>query len=280
MGWSDSKEVAKEYAGSGFYQKLANDKDKFVGVPLGEPDWEKSIYDEDGLVGQAKKTYRPGSAEYVKLEKAGIKPRAQFKMFFLVFEEGNGDDMRKVSPPAVRQWQFNATVLTNLEKFVKKVGINTSDLPFPYAESAFEVERQGAAKDPKTQYSFFPIALTDAHRAALKKAKLPEKKNQAEGGNAEAKAKNTATEAEPDDFGNYEEEKTKADGPISADEAKAIVARIKALPDAAEKAKKLLGELGLAGKRVADIQTSQLAKALSIVDGFEGKAPAGDEDPF
>ena len=131
----------------------------------------------------------------------------------------------------------------------------------------FEIERHGAAGDPKTSYSILPEEkLTDELRGAIAGTELHDLEQLANGGSA-----GTAT---PRSNGST------PSGPIDPRAAGELVARLKALPRSDVDA--FLARFGV--QRVRDLQAADEAAARAFIDELEAQQTAAsataEVDPF
>ena len=142
---------------------------------------------------------------------------------------------------------------------------------------AFEIQRHGAAKDPKTTYSILP-----EHQLSVEQQKafqaLPQhdlaKLYSSEGDSGGAKGGQS--------LDSYDKKSdAKGDGTVPPSVAQGLVTALKALPR--EATDKFLAKFGV--QRIKDLPTSQVEKARAFVEQLqtESAAPAADEtevDPF
>lgn len=125
----------------------------------------------------------------------------------------------------------------------------------------FEIERQGDAGDPKTKYSILPEEKINTDlRAQMNKAELHDLASIGAGSDDDAESsKPKATSA----------------GPISEQDAQAIVERLKLLPKSDVSA--FLTKFGV--PRVRDMKSADVTAAKGLLDDLDGGAQ-GEVDPF
>ena len=234
--WEQTEEMAKKHdADSSTWLKLANDEDKAVVVFLGEP-YPREVSFVDGKYVPADDAVRAAGhkvslrvAYNVALPETGeVKVLEQGVMFFK-------DVVRARSKYTTEKW-------------------------------AFEVQRHGAAKDPKTTYSILPERqLTAEERKSFQAVELLDLPKLYAG----------ELEKEP------ESEEAAPEGPIDPKLATAIVTQLKAMPRQA--VDRFLEQFGI--KRIKDLPAAQWERAKAFVEKLvaEFDAPATtpvEVDPF
>ncbi|MDP1826624.1 MAG: hypothetical protein Q8L48_25360 [Archangium sp.] len=233
--WEQTEEMAKKHdADSSTWLKLANDEDKAVVVFLGEP-YPREVSFVDGK-------YVPFD-DAVKA--AGHKGSLRVAYNVAVYETGD-----------VRVLEQGVMFFKDLVRVREKYGLE---------KWAFEVQRHGAAKDPKTTYSILPERQLSAEERkdfeTLVLLDLPK----LYAGEAEAQP---AVEAVPE-------------GPIDPKLATAIVTQLKAMPRQA--VDRFLEQFSI--KRIKDLPAAQWERAKAFVESLvaEFDAPAttaAEVDPF
>jgi hypothetical protein len=234
--WEQTEELAKKHdADSSTWLKLANDEDKAVVVFLGEP-YPREVSFIDG--------------KYVPVDDA-------------VRAAGNKVSLRiayNVALPETGELKVleqGVVFFKDLVRVREKYGLD---------KWAFEVQRHGAAKDPKTTYSILPERqLTGEERKSLLAVELLDLPKLYAG---ETEKEPGAADIEPS-------------GPIDAKLATAIVTQLKAMPRQA--VDRFLEQFEL--KRIKDLPAAQWEAAKAFVEKlvaeFDAPATTGVEvDPF
>jgi len=129
-GWDHATDLADKHtnSGNGLFVRLANDRDKVVGVFLGEP-----LARETHWTGEK---YEECTGEGCSHCAEGKRPNLRVSMnFYLPAEK----DLKVI--------EGGVTWFKDLLKARDKYGLN---------QWLFEVERHGAAGDPKTSYTILP----------------------------------------------------------------------------------------------------------------------------
>ena len=234
--WEQTEEMAKKHdADSSTWLKLANDEDKAVVVFLGEP-YPREVSFVDGKYVPADDAVRA----------AGHKVSLRVAYNVVVPDTGE-----------VKVLEQGVMFFKDLVRVREKYGLD---------KWAFEVQRHGAAKDPKTTYSILPERqLTAEERKsfqAVEALDLP---------------KLYAGEAEKEP----EAEATEPEGPIDPKLATAIVTQLKAMPRQA--VDRFLEQFAI--KRIKDLPAAQWERAKAFVEKLvaEFDAPATtpvEVDPF
>lgn len=245
--WDKAKNLSdKHTSAGGIFIRLANDGDKVVGTFCGEPHarevhWNGERYEECA----APDARCAACAE-------GKKPSLRVAMNFYVPAER-----------AMKVIEGGSTWFKDLFKCRDKYGLD---------KWTFEVERHGAAGDPKTTYTILPDEkLTDEQRAEINAAQLHDLVRVVAGG-GEAAA----------EFGSYDRGgKAGAGGTIAPARASELAARLKALPrDAVDT---FLQKFRV--QRIRDLKAEDEKAAVAFVESLEragrSSGPAGGEiDPF
>jgi hypothetical protein len=240
--WQQTEEMAKKHdQGGSLWLKLAADGDKAVVVFLGEPH-PREVCFVDG--------------KYVELDDkakaAGLKPSLRVALNVALFDSKE-----------VKVLEQGVMFFKDLVRVREKYGLE---------KWAFEIQRHGAAKDPKTTYSILPEHQLSAEQQKAFQA-LPQH-DLAKLYAGEANDKGTSL----DSF----DKKTEAkDGPVATNVAQGIVTALKALPR--EATDKFLAKFGV--QRIKDLPASQVEKARAFVEQLqtERATPAANEtdvDPF
>lgn len=136
---------------------------------------------------------------------------------------------------------------------------------------AFEIQRHGAAKDPKTTYSILPEHQLSGEQQKAFHALPQHDLSKLYAGEIEGGGGGSS-------LGSYDQ---KSDGSIDPKIAQAIATQLKALPR--EAVDRFLQKLGV--QRIKDLPAAQVEKARAFVEQLqtESAAPTGDPpeiDPF
>jgi len=241
--WQQTEELAKKHdQGGSLWLKLAGDGDKAVVVFLGEPH-PREVCFVDG--------------KYVefddKLKAQGLKPSLRVALNVALFDSKE-----------VKVLEQGVMFFKDLVRVREKYGLE---------KWAFEIQRHGAAKDPKTTYSILPEHQLSAEQQKSFQA-LPQH-DLAKLYSGEGDDKGSSL----DSFDKKAD--AKGDGTISPNVAQGIVTALKALPR--EATDRFLQKFGI--QRIKELPTSQVEKARAFVEQLqtESAAPAADEtevDPF
>jgi hypothetical protein len=241
--WQQTEEMAKMHdQGGSLWLKLAGDGDKAVVVFLGEPH-PREVCFVDG--------------KYVefddKLKAQGLKPSLRVALNVALFDSKD-----------VKVLEQGVMFFKDLVRVREKYGLE---------KWAFEIQRHGAAKDPKTTYSILP-----EHQLSVEQQKAFQALPQHDLAKLYS--------GEGDDKGNSldsfdKKADAKGDGTILPNVAQGIVTALKALPR--EATDRFLQKFGI--QRIKELPTSQVEKARAFVEQLqtESAAPAADEtevDPF
>lgn len=234
--WEQTEEMAKKHdADSSTWLKLANDEDKAVVVFLGEP-YPREVSFVDGKYVPADDAVRA----------AGHKVSLRVAYNVALPETGE-----------VKVLEQGVMFFKDLVRVREKYGLE---------KLAFEVQRHGAAKDPKTTYSILPERqLTAEERKSFQAVELLDLPKLYAG----------ELEKEP------ESEEAAPEGPIDPKLATAIVTQLKAMPRQA--VDRFLEQFGI--KRIKDLPAAQWERAKAFVEKLvaEFDAPATtpvEVDPF
>jgi hypothetical protein len=238
--WNEAEELTEKHmsAANGLFVRLANDRDKVVGVFLGKP--------------YARETHWTGD-RYELCTGSGCRLCA----------EGTRASLRvalNLYVPAERQVKViegSASWFKDVMKARTKYGLD---------KWTFEIERQGAAGDPKTKYSILPEEKIDAELATHLGTLQLHDLTKAVAGN-----KNAAPAASG----------AKVDAVIDMATASALIGRLKSLPR--EAVDTFLEKFGV--DRVRDLKVSEEKAALtalaSLEDKYLGQQGQTEEiDPF
>ncbi|HEY3447289.1 MAG TPA: hypothetical protein VGK67_13030 [Myxococcales bacterium] len=224
--WAQTEELAKKHdQNSSTWLKLANDGDKAKVVVLGDP-FPREVCFADGK-------YMPFDE---KLKAEGHKPslRVAFNVAMLDTKE-------------VKVLEQGVVFFKDLCQVREKYGLD---------KWAFEIRRNGAAKDPKTTYSILPEhQLTPAQQEEFKKLALHD---------LAALYQGTATAEAP--------------APIDEKTAQSLTVVLKSLPK--EAVERFCKKLGVA--RIREIPSAQVQMAIDVLDALEAefKPKPVEVDPF
>lgn len=234
--WEQTEEMAKKHdADSSTWLKLANDEDKAVVVFLGEP-YPREVSFVDGKYVPADDAVRA----------AGHKVSLRVAYNVALPETGE-----------VKVLEQGVMFFKDLVRVREKYGLE---------KWAFEVQRHGAAKDPKTTYSILPERqLTAEERKSFQSVELLDLPKLYAG----------ELEKEP------ESQEAAPEGPIDPKLATAIVTQLKAMPRQA--VDRFLEQFGI--KRIKDLPAAQWERAKAFIEKLvaEFDAPATtpvEVDPF
>jgi len=234
--WDRTEEMAKEHdQGGSTWLKLTNDKDKAVIVFLGEP-YPREVVFLDGR-------YTPFTDD---LKAKGHKASLRVALNVALYDSKE-----------VKVFEQGVVFFKQLLQMRSKRALN---------EWAFEVQRHGAAKDPKTTYAILPEhKLTEEEQAEL-----------------EALPRHDLEKLYVDDgaesLGSYDR---KGSGVVDPKTAQTIVQSLKALPR--EAVDRFCEKFGIA--RIKDLPAVQVDKAQAFVEALETEFNGKDDnaaeiDPF
>ena len=236
--WQQTEDLAKRHDQSGGnWLKLTNDGDKAVVVFLGEP-YPREVCFVEG--------------KYLlfdeKLKAQGLKPSLRVALNVALFDTKD-----------VKVLEQGVMFFKDLVRVREKYGLE---------RWAFEVQRHGAAKDPKTSYSLLPEHQLSAEQQrafqALPLHDLAKMYAGEEGGSGSV--------------GSYDRRPSETIEPRVAQD---LATQLKALPR--EAVDRFLQKFSV--QRIKDLPGAQLEKARAFVEQltseFTAPAPAaGDVDPF
>lgn len=226
--WQRTSELVKKHDQGGVWIKLANDGDKAVIVFLGEP-YPREVCFIDGK-------YTPFTD---KLKAQGAKASLRVAFNVAVFDTKE-----------IKVLEQGVAFFKDVEQVRVKYGLE---------KWAFEVQRHGAAKDPKTTYSILPEKqLTPEQQKELAALPLHDLE----------KLYGDATEGGSD-----------PGETVDAKTAQSIAVVLKALPK--EAVDRFCKKFEIA--RIKDLPASQVEKAVAFLDTLEAELKtAKDEvvDPF
>ena len=229
--WQQTEEMAKKHdQGGSLWLKLAGDGDKAVVVFLGEPH-PREVAFVDGKYVEVDE----------KMKAAGTKASLRVALNVALYDSKE-----------VKVLEQGVMFFKDLVRVREKYGLE---------KWAFEIQRHGAAKDPKTTYSILP-----EHQLSVEQQKAFQALG-AKGGQS---------------LDSYDKKSdAKGDGTVAPNVAQGLVTALKALPR--EATDKFLAKFGV--QRIKDLPTSQVEKARAFVEQLqtESAAPAAAEtevDPF
>lgn len=236
--WDRTQEMAKKHDQSGsLWLKLANEGDKAVVVFVGEP-YPREVCFVDGK-------YMPFDDT---LKAQGQKPSLRVALNVVVYESNE-----------VKVLEQGVNFFKDLVRIREKYGLE---------KWAFEVQRHGAAKDPKTTYSILPERqLTLEQQHAYQSVKLHD---------LDSLYAEASSSDEP--LGSYDR---KSDGVIDAGTAQALAAQLKLLPR--EAVDRFCKKFGV--QRIKDLPAPLLDKARALIEVLASEfaapsAPPPEQDPF
>lgn len=238
--WQQTEEMAKKHdQGGSLWLKLQNDGDKAVVVFLGEPHPREVCFVDGKYV-----------AVDEKLKAQGIKPSLRVALNVALFDTKE-----------VKVLEQGVVFFKDLVRVREKYSLE---------KWAFEVQRHGAAKDPKTSYSILPEhQLTAEQQKAFQALPLHDLARlyteEADGAGAAP-------------LGSYDQ---KADAAVDPKVAQAIATQLKALPR--EAVERFLQKFGV--QRIKDLPAALADKARAFVDQLQTEfapppAASTDVDPF
>jgi hypothetical protein len=245
--WQRTEEMAKKHdQGASTWVKLANDGDKAVVVFLGEP-YPREVCFIDGK-------YVPFDE---KLKADGLKPSLRVALNVGIFDTKE-----------VKVLEQGVTFFKDLVRVREKYGLD---------KWAFEIQRHGAAKDPKTTYSILPEhQLSVEQQKAFQALKVQDLEKLYSGEEA----------SEP--LGSYDrrdagkKEPEKKDTVVDAGTAQAFVTQLKAMPR--EAADRFCKKFGIT--RIKELPTAQVEKARALLEVLATEyatppaASTPEKDPF
>jgi hypothetical protein len=238
--WQQTEEMAKKHdQGGGQWVKLAGDGDKTVVVFLGEP-YPREVCFVDGK-------YMPFDE---KLKAQGLKASLRVALNVALYDTKE-----------VKVLEQGVVFFKDLVQIRAKYGLD---------KWAFEVQRHGAAKDPKTTYSLLPEhQLTPEQQKEFQA--LPQHDLE--------KLYGDASESGGGGLGSYDAKK--GGETLEPKTAQSLAVVLKALPK--EAVDRFCKKFGIT--RIKDLPASQVEKAIAYLDALEGEFKAaaksgGDVDPF
>jgi hypothetical protein len=225
--WTRTQQVAtQQEAAGGLWLKLANHGDRAVVVFLGEPYPREVVFDQG--------SYQPFTPAHAT---AGLKPTYRFPINVCVLPDAQ-----------VKVLEIGAALIRDVLAVRTKYGL---------AGWAYEIVRNGAAKDPKTTYKLLPErALTTDEQRRF--AGLPLHDLEA--------LYDPARRAE----------RSMAPVPIDDPTAQDLVEHLRTLPRPA--VAEWLHEMKIA--RVRELTTDKLAEARALIKQLAEHAKAQPADPF
>lgn len=239
-GWDHAKDMSKKHAESGgLFVQLKDHGDKIAGVFCGEPYAREVVWADD--------EYEPYDPE----RHVGKRPSLRVALNFYVQRE---NAMKIIEGGS--QW-FKSILAVRAK--------------FPLEQWSVEIERQGAARDPKTVYVILPHEQLDAAtRAKIAAMPLHDLERVLQSDDADERDPKPRTATAP----------AAAAGPSTIDQATALalVERLKQLPRSDADA--FLKEFGIA--RIRDVPASKAAAADRFIAELEKahRGPAAEVDPF
>jgi hypothetical protein len=234
--WEQTEELAKQHEMGSTWLKLANDKDSAVLVFLGEP-YPREVCFVDGKY----ELFTP------ELKAAGFKPSLRIAINVALY-----------GTREVKVLEQGMMFFKDLFKVREKYGLE---------KWCFEVQRNGAAKDPKTTYSILPEhQLTPEEQEQFQSLPLNDLERVYD-------PIEPTPPAAPEPTGTI--------GQLDPSFAHAMVVQLKVLPKVA--VERFLTKFGVS--RVKDLPAAQMEKARvfieQLVSEFDAPAPTGVEvDPF
>lgn len=247
--WERTEAMAQKHEqGGSTWVKLANDGDKAVVVFLGEP-FPREVSFVDGK-------YLPFDD---KLRAQGLKPSLRVAFNVALFDTKE-----------VKVLEQGVVFFKDLVRIREKYGLE---------KWAFEVQRHGAAKDPKTTYSILPekqLTLEEQHEFRALPLHDLERLYKDEGGGGSSGTSGGGGGAA---LGSYDK---RAADTVDPKTAQSIAVVLKSMPkDAVDRFCK---QFGVA--RIKDLPATHVEKAIAFLDSLEAefKAPPQaaepEQDPF
>ena len=230
--WDKAKELADKHASQGgVFARLQNDGDKIVGAFCGEP-FAREVF----WTGEKYELYCENDPEH-----KGKKPTLRVMINFYVPAE-----------KAMRVFEGGTVWFNDLMKVRDKYGLDSY---------LFEMERRGAAKDPKTKYVLLPDEpIGAAMRAEIDGVELNDLEALSNGGSSDS------TQASP----------SQGQSPTNDRAIGQIVERLKGLPKSA--VTEFLGHFEV--QRVRELQPRDLPAADALLARLEAAQGGGEVDPF
>ena len=241
--WQQTEEMAKKHdQGGSLWLKLAGDGDKAVVVFLGEPHPREVCFTDGKYVDYDDKA-----------KAAGLKPSLRVALNVALFDSNE-----------VKVLEQGVMFFKDLVRVREKYGLE---------KWAFEIQRHGAAKDPKTTYSILPEHQLSAEQQKAFQA-LPQ--------HDLAKLYTETGDDKGTSLDSFDKKAdAKGDGAVDPKVAQAIATQLKALPR--EAVDRFLAKFGV--QRIKDLPTAQVEKARAFVEQLQTElaAPTAQEtevDPF
>lgn len=244
--WQQTEEMAKKHdQGGSLWLKLAADGDKAVVVFLGEPHPREVAFVDGKYVDVDE-----------KMKTAGVKASLRVALNVALYDSKE-----------VKVLEQGVMFFKDLVRVREKYGLE---------KWAFEIQRHGAAKDPKTTYSILPEHQLSAEQQKAFQALPQHDLENLYSGEGESGGKRGQS---LDSFDKKAE--TKSDGAISPNVAQGLVTALKALPR--EATDKFLAKFGV--QRIKDLPASQVEKARAFVEQLQTESAASaatetEVDPF
>lgn len=244
--WQQTEELAKRHdQGGSLWLKLAADGDKAVVVFLGEPHPREVCFSDGKYVDYDDKAMA-----------AGLKPSLRVALNVALYDSKE-----------VKVLELGVMVFKDLVRVREKYGLE---------KWAFELQRHGAAKDPKTTYSILPEHQLSAEQQKAFQALPQHELAKLYSGESQGGA-NGGQSLDSHD----KKAEAKADGPVAPNIVQVLVAALKALPR--EATDRFLAKFGI--QRIKDLPAAQLEKAHAFVEQLQTDfaTPASDDgeiDPF
>lgn len=243
--WQQTEEMAKKHdQGGSLWLKLAADGDKAVVVFLGEPH-PREVAFVDGKYVEVDE----------KMKAAGTKASLRVALNVALYDSKE-----------VKVLEQGVMFFKDLVRVREKYGIE---------KWAFEIQRHGAAKDPKTTYSILPEHQLSAEQQKAFQALPQHDLAKLYSGESEGGAKGGQS------LDSFDKKTDAKDGAVAPNVAQGIVTALKALPR--EATDKFLAKFGI--QRIKDLSAAHVEKARAFVEQLqaESAAPAATEtevDPF
>lgn len=242
--WQQTEEMAKKHdQGGSLWLKLANDGDKAVVVFLGEPH-PREVCFIDG--------------KYVefddKLKAQGHRPSLRVALNVALYDSKE-----------VKVFEQGVLFFKDLIRVRDKYGLE---------KWAFEIQRHGAAKDPKTTYSILPEHQLSAEQQQAFGALMQH--NLGKLYSADNSGKSSSS------LDSYDKKvEARGEGSIAPSIAQSLVTALKALPR--EAVDRFLAKFGI--QKIKDLPAAQVEKARAFVEQLQTElavpaADADETDPF
>lgn len=275
VSWEEAEEKAKN-TGGGTFVSLKNDKDKVVGIFIGDPDARETAWENNKSV--------PFTEAHAK---AGVSPSLKIKFNFALFKQGNADNVVALDKPVMKVLEINAKTFNAVLKAKKKYGLD---------KFMFEIERSGAKGDNKTTYSVLSDEeITEAQKKLVEELKLHDL-DKSEDEEDEFDSYDKGKDGAGKDAKGEKEKKPKgekaadkpadkpaapaADAAVSPEVAQQLVGRLKPF-DRDLCVNKFLTKFGIA--KIKELKQKDFEEADKFIKSFENPAGAATEtedDPF